>query len=175
MEFKLVLIPKTPDEVLLYPETPLSGLKFMEVAGACLRRSIDTETRFRHITLGTVVSYEITVPQAIAIASGWFDQTNKRYLTVEQNILAKYVFYGASMARVGTTAQIYPYYSSEIVLVSYIDELALLQVQAQRGYPDYLTINLDNGPNIPLVPDAEDTDCPAVGDLVLDDLLQGIH
>lgn len=174
MEFKLVLVPKTPEEVLLVPETPLSGLKFMEVAGQCLRRSIDTESRFKHITLGQIVQYEVTVPQALAISSGWFEKTNRRYLTVENNLLESYIFYGASMARIGTTAQIYPYYTSEIVIVSYIDELALLNVWAQRGYPEYLSKYLDNGPNIPLVPDAEDEDCPNVGDLVLDDLLQGV-
>ena len=173
MEFKLVLIPKTPDEVLLFPETPLSGLKFMEVAGACLRRSIDTESRFKHITLGTVVQYEVTIPQAVAIASGWFDKTNKRYLLCEQNILSKYIFQGASMARVGTTAQIYPYYTNEIVLVSYVDELAFISTWAQRGYPDYMTINYDTMPDIPLLPDAEDSECPEVGNLVLDDILQG--
>ena len=173
MEFKLVLVPKTPEEVLLVPETPLSGLKFMEVAGQCLRRSIDTEIRHRHITLGTVVRYEVTVPQSMAIASGWFEKTNIRYLVCENDILSSYVFHGASMARIGTTAQIYPYYTSEIVIVSYIDELAFLNVWAQRGYPESMTKYLDNGGNIPLVPDAEDEDCPNVGDLVLDDLLQG--
>lgn len=174
MEFKLVLVPKTPEEVLLVPETPLSGLKFMEVAGQCLRRSIDTESRFKHITLGQIVQYEVTVPQALAISSGWFEKTNRRYLTVENNLLESYIFYGASMARIGTTAQIYPYYTSEIVIVSYIDELALLNVWAQRGYPEYLSKYLDNGGNIPLVPDADDEDCPNVGDLVLDDILQGV-
>lgn len=172
MEFKLVLVPKTPDDVLLYPETPLSGLKFMEEAGKCLRRSIDTEARFRHITLGCVTQYEVSVPQSIAIASGWFEKTNKRYLVCEKDCLSKYVFYGASMARIGTTAQIYPYYTNEIVLVSYIDELALLQVWAQRNYPDYFTINYENL-DIPLLPDATDAECPEVGNLVLDDILQG--
>lgn len=174
MEFKLVLVPKTPEEVLLVPETPLSGLKFMEVAGQCLRRSIDLQERFKHVTLGCIHQYEVTVPQSVAIASGWFEKTNRRYLQCEQDLLSSYVFYGASMARIGTTAQIYPYYTSEIVIVSYIDELAFINTWAQRGYPEYMSKYLDNGPNIPLVPDAEDEDCPNVGDLVLDDLLQGV-
>lgn len=174
MEFKLVLIPKTPEEVLLVPETPLSGLKFMEVAGQCLRRSIDTEIRHKHVTLGCIHQYEVSVPTSVAIASGWFEKTNRRYLQCEQDLLSSYVFYGASMARIGTTAQIYPYYTSEIVIVSYIDELAFINTWAQRGYPEYMSKYLDNGPNIPLVPDADDEDCPNVGDLVLDDLLQGV-
>lgn len=174
MNFKLVLVPKTPDEVLLYPETPLSGLKFMEVAGQCLRRNLDLESRCRCITLGAVSKYEISVPQSVAIASGWFEKTDTRYLQCENDLLSNYIFHGASMARLGTTNQIYPYYTNEIVLVSYIDELAFLQVWAQRGYPEYMSKYLDNGPNIPLVPDAEDEECPKTGDLVLDDLLQGV-
>lgn len=146
----------------------------MEVAGQCLRRSIDHQERCKHITLGTVSRYEIIVPTSVAIASGWFEKTNKRYLQCSDNLLESYVFYGASMARLGTTNQIYPYYTNEIVLVSYIDELAFLQVWAQRGYPEYMSKYLDNGPNIPLVPDAEDEECPKTGDLVLDDLLQGV-
>lgn len=173
MNFKLVLVPKTPEELLLVPETPLSGLKFMEVAGKCLRRNLDLENRCKHITLGAVSRYEISVPQTVAIDSGWFEKTDTRYLLCENDLLSSYIFYGASMARVGTVAQIYPYYTNEIVLVSYIDELAFIQVWAQRGYPDYMTKYLNSNPNIPLVPDADDEDCPQTGDLVLDDILQG--
>lgn len=174
MNFKLILVPKTPDKFLLYAETPKSGLEFMQIAGQCLRRNLDLETSFRHITLGNLSSYEVSLPYSLAIASGWFDKSNVRYLTCEPGILEKYIFYGASMARYGNTKQIYPYYTNEVVLVSYIDELALLNVWAQRGYPEYFTINLDNGANIPLVPDADDETDPSVGDLVLDDLLQGV-
>lgn len=174
MEFKLILTPKTPDTYLLYAETPLAGLDFVETAGACLRRNLDTETRSRHVTLGNVARYEISVPQAIAIESGWFKSSSTRYLPCEPGVLSKYIFYGASMNRAASNKPVYPYYSNEIVLVSYIDELALLDVWRNRGYPDYFTKDFDSMTDIPLVPDADDIDGPTEGDLVLDDLMQGL-
>lgn len=175
MEFKLILTPKTPDTFLLYAETPLSGLEFVEKAGACLRRNLDTETRARHITLGNVAQYEISVPQAIAIESGWFKTSNTRYLPCEPGILSKYIFYGASMNRAASNRPVYPYYSNEVVLVSYIDELALLEIWRNRGYPGYFVKDFETMPDIPMVPDAEDVDNPTEGDMVLDDLMQGLH
>lgn len=175
MEFKLILVPRVPEEMLLYAEKPLAGLEFIEKASACLRRNLDTETRMRHLTLGNISQYEISVPQAIAIESGWFDSSSKRYLPCEKNVLKKYIFYGASMNRAASNRPVYPYYTGEIVLASYIDELALLDVWRNRGYPDTFDKDFDGMDDIPVVPDAEDVDNASVGDLVLDDLVRGIH
>ena len=172
MDFKLILVPETPDKVLLKPETPLSGLDFVVQAGACLRRCLDTKTRMRHVTLGTVAQYTILVPQAIAIDSTKFQSTDTVYLPCEENVLAKYIFYGAAIGKTDTMRAVYPYYADEVVLTSYIDELEILNIWRQRNYPDKFTINLDSA-YIPLVPEAGDVDAPATGDLVLDDLLCG--
>ena len=174
MKFSLILIPKTPDSYLLYAEKPLSGLNFIEKAGECLRRNLDTETSTRHITLGNVSSYEISVPQSIAVECGWFDSTNKRYLPCEADILEKYIFYGATMNRAASNRSVYPYCGNEVTLVSYIDELAFLDVWRNRGYPPYMSKNFDDMADIPMVPDAGDVDTPTEGDLVLDDLMRGI-
>ena len=174
MEFKLILTPKTPDTFLLYAETPLSGLEFVEKAGACLRRNLDTETRARHITLGNVARYEISVPQELAIKSGKFDTTNTMYLPCDENILKEFIFYGASMSHVGTRRACYPYYQNEVVLCSYIDELHFLDVWSKRGFPTKFKNNVSDC-DIPVVDDAEDVNKPGEGDLVLDDITKGLH
>lgn len=172
MEFKLILVAKTPDEYLLYAEKPLSGLALVEKAGACLRRNLDTQTRMRHITLGNIAKYELSVPQAIAIESGWFTQKSSRYIQGEMNVLEKYIFYGATMGNIASNRPVYPYYTNEVVVNSYIDELAVLETWRNRGYPNEFTINYDEDCNIDLVPDADDIDKPDVGDMVLDDMFR---
>jgi len=171
MEFKLILVPKTPDEYLLYAERPIRGLAFVEKASRCLRRNLDSKTKTRHTTLGSIARYEISVPQALAVESGWFDEKSERYLTCEAGILAKYIFYGASMSTTANRPS-YPWYSDEIVLTSYIDELAILDTWRSRGYPANLTVDLEieGGMNFPVVGDADDVKNPQDGDIVLDDL-----
>lgn len=171
MDFKLVLFPKNPDEFLLYAEKPLSGLKFIETASACLKRNLDGITNTKHITLGSVAKYEISVPQAIAINSGWFQNKSTRYIPCEANILNKYLFYGAAMNNASACRSIYPYYQNQIVLNSYVDELSFLQDWVDRGYPEEMTRYVESNVNLPLVPDTDDVKAEA-GDVVLDDLLR---
>ena len=125
MEFELILAPETPDKYLLKAEKPLSGLAFVEEASKCLRRSLDTKTRMRHITLGNVAQYTISVPQSIAIECGYFNNASRVYLPCEENVLKDYVFHAATMAHGASNRPCYPYYQDEIVLTSYIDELAM--------------------------------------------------
>lgn len=172
MEFKLILTPETPDKVLLKAEKPLSGLAFIEKASTCLRRNLDTMCHMRHITLGTVAQYEISVPQAVAIESGCFQNESVVYLPCEENILAKYLFYSASMAKGPNNRPCYPYYQNEIVLMTYVDELSFIDVWRQRGFPKKMTINLMTA-DIPVVDDAGNVKDPVTGDLILDDLLRG--
>ena len=173
MEFKLVLVAKSPEEFILHAEKPLAGLKFMEIAVKCLHRNLDTQTRMRHNTLGNISRYEISVPQSVAIESGWFTEKNVRYIYCDENTLSKYIFYGAAMSTCGTRRSCYPYMQDEIVLTSYIDEIAILNVWRNRGYPDEFNYDYDSDFDIDIVPDADDVDGPDVGDMVLDDLLQG--
>ena len=173
MEFKLILVPETPDKLILKTEKPLAGLSFIEQASACLRRSLDTKSRMRHNTLGAIAQYEVLVPQAVAIESCKFDTKNVVYVPCEENFLKKFIFYGATIGKCGTGRPVYPYYSDEVVLSSYIDELAIIDVWRNRDFPDKLTINLGGYDDIPLVDDAEsDVTGPYIGDLVLDDLLR---
>ena len=174
MEFELILAPETPDKYLLKAEKPLSGLAFVEEASKCLRRSLDTKTRMRHITLGNVAQYTISVPQSIAIECGYFNNASRVYLPCEENVLKDYVFHAATMAHGASNRPCYPYCQDEIVLTSYIDELAFLDVWRQRGYPQKMCIHLDDLEDIPLVDEATDVPGPSVGDLVLDDVLKGI-
>ena len=172
MEFKLILVPETPDKLILRPEKPLAGLAFIEQASACLRRNLDTKTRMRHCTLGAIAQYEVSVPQAIAIESGRFADKNTVYIPCEEDFLKKFVFYGATIGRSSTHRQVYPYYTDEIVLCSYIDELGIIDIWRNRDYPDKLTINI-GGIDLPIVDDPDsDVDNPNVGDMVLDDILR---
>ena len=56
--------------------------------------------------------------------------------------------------------------------MSYVDELAFIDVWRQRGFPKKMTINLMTA-DIPFVDDAGNVEDPVTGDLVLDDLLRG--
>lgn len=147
MEFKLILVPKYPNEFLLKDETPLSGLKFVEQAAACLRRNLDTQTRSRHITLGNISQYEISVPQALAIDSGWFTTSNCRYISCAENYLKPFIFYGATMSTAPSNRPVYPYYQNEVVLISYIDELAILDEWKRNGYPVEMGSATDKDPS----------------------------
>ena len=171
MDFKLILEPKTPDEYLLHAERPLCGLEFVEIAGQCLRRNLDHMSNMRHQTLGNIAKYEISVPYAMAMESGWFTKKAKRYLVCDANCLEKYIFYGASVSNCATNRPVYPYYKNEVVLVSYIDELAFLETWRNRGYQDEFNKEFDDNCSIEMVPDADDVDNPECGDIVLDDLL----
>ncbi len=177
MEFKLILVPETPDKLLLHAEKPLAGLEFIEEASKCLRRSLDTKTVMRHLTMGNVAKYTILVPQALAIESKRFAKSSEFYLVCEENILEKYIFHGASASTAPGCRAVYPYYNDEIVLSSYIDELAFLNTWRSRGYQRSMTINLkgDGGISLPLVPDVDDVEGPACGDMVLDDMLRGVR
>lgn len=170
MNFKLILVPETPDKALLYPETPLSGLAFIEEASACLRRNLDNQSRCRHQTLGTITQYEISVPQAIAIESERYKTTDTFYLVCESDVLKRFIFYGASMTKM-RGGRCYPYYSDEVVLTSYIDELAIIDLWRERGYPDKIQLVFPAG-NIPLVPDESCIPEADIGDLIFDDLLR---
>lgn len=176
MEFELTLIPETPDKLLLHAEKPLAGLAFVEEASKCLRRSLDTKKRMRHMILGNIATYTMSVPQALAIESNMFTDSNKCYIVCEEDILEKYIFYAASTSNQPSNRPTYPYYQDEIVLTSLIDELTFLNVWRNRGYPKTMTINLkvDSGISLPLVPDAEDVSNPTTGTCVLDDMLNGV-
>ena len=172
MDFKLVLYPRNPDEFILYAEKPLSGLKFIEVASACLKRNLDGITNTKHITLGNVAKYEISVPQSIAIQSGWFTEKSVRYLPCEANILADYLFYGAAMNNASACRSVYPYYQYQVVMNCYVDELGFIQAWVDRGYPDEMTRKLDSDVNLPIIPDSDKVEGAETGDIVLDDLLR---
>lgn len=172
MKFTLNLVPSLPNELVLTAEKPLSGVKFLEEASRCLRRSLDGSLRCRHQTMGNLATYAITVPQQIAIESGWFDDKNERYLQVEHAILNQYIFHAASYTNGCAQRSYYPYYQNEVVLTSYIDELAFIDVWRQRDYPEKMTINIDSGVNLPLVGDESEVEGPDVGDCILDDLMR---
>lgn len=173
MKFTLKLVSVTPDALVLAPETPLSGVKFLEEAGRCLRRNLDGTARCRHQTMGALSTYEISVPQHLAIESGYFENASSRYIPCEHAFLNKFIFHAANYSFAsGGNRCYYPYYSDELVLTSYIDELAVLDTWRSRGYPDKLDITMDSGMEIPFVPEADDIVDADIGDLVLDDLSQ---
>ena len=136
MEFKLRLEGDRPTkgDLVLATETPISGVKFIEYVGKCLRRSIDHVSRSRHVTLGALSTYEMNVPQSMAIDSGLFNETNTVTIVVEHDILSNFIFYIASISNVPSHRPCYPYMTDEATLVSYIDELAFLEAWANTGY-----------------------------------------
>ncbi len=176
MDFELTLIPETPDKLLLHAEKPLAGLAFIEEAGKCLRRSLDAKKRTRHMSLGNIATYTMSVPQALAIVSKMFEDSNKCYVVCEEDILEKFIFHAASTSVQPGCRRSYPFYEDEIVLSSLIDELAFLNTWRNRGYPKTMTINLkvEGGMSFPLVPDADDVAGAKPGDCVLDDLTRGL-
>ncbi|MCM1230067.1 MAG: hypothetical protein NC489_08040 [Ruminococcus flavefaciens] len=143
MQFKITLTPDRPTqgELVLESETPISGLNFIEEVGKCLRRSIDHISRERHVTLGAVSFYEITVPQQMAIESGLFETKSTVPIIVENNLLSHYIFYGASVDNKASGRPCYPYMSSEATLISYVDELQFLMDWASLGFPERLIWN----------------------------------
>ena len=175
MEFKLKLIPELPNEFVINAEKKLSGVKLLEEAAKCLRRNLDSTVKASHQTLGAVYSYEISVPQQIAVESGFFDEKSCRYLVCEAGLLNNFIFHAANFNYGSGNRNYYPYYQNELVVASYIDELAFIDTWRQRGYPDKMTRVYDFDPDIPLVPDAEDSENPQEGDLVLDDIMQGLN
>ncbi|MDE6041806.1 MAG: hypothetical protein K2F99_09545 [Muribaculaceae bacterium] len=145
MEFKILLTADRPTDgdLVLEAETPLSGVEFIAEMGRCLRRSIDHLVRTRHVTLGALSCYEITVPQCMAIESGLFETKNTISVIVENNLLSNYIFYGGTVSTKSTGRPCYPYMHGEAVLNSFIDELQFLEDWANLGYPTRLA--WDNG------------------------------
>lgn len=178
MQFNLVLIAARPDELILTAETPLAGVSFLEEAGRCLRRNLDGSSKYRHQTLGNLSTYTISVPQQIAIESGWFDSKSTRYLTLSHGFLNDYIFHAANFTYGTANRTYYPYYQNEIVLTSLVDELAVLDCWREKGYPAVLsneTAAPGIGTSIPVVDDASDVSHLAqAGDVVLDDITKGL-
>jgi len=143
LQFKLVLTADRPTagELVLEPEVPLSGIRFISEVGKCLRRSIDHVGRCRHTTLGALVTYEITVPQQMAIESGLFEDTDTVTIVVENNLLSYFVFYCASISTGAAGRPCYPYMQNEASLVSMIDELTFLEAWAATGYATRLMMS----------------------------------
>ena len=124
----------TEGDLVVTPETPLSGVHFIEVFGRTLRRSIDHVGRYRHITLGALAEYEVTVPQQIAIESGLFESNDKITVYVENGLLNNFIFYSASISYGKTGRPCYPYVQNEATLISMIDELLFLDAWVSTGY-----------------------------------------
>lgn len=143
MEFTLKLVPELPTQLILTPETPLSGVKFLEEAGKCLRRSLDLGVRYRHQTMGSLSTYNIVVPQAVAIESKFFEDCDSMYLLVDNGFLNNFIFHAASFSFGHGNRCWYPYYQNEIVLMSFIDELAVVDLWRSRGFPGNLKFNTD--------------------------------
>lgn len=143
MEFKLVLTANRPTagELVLEPEVPLSGVRFIEEVGKALRKSIDHIGRHRHTTLGALATYEITVPQQMALESGLFTDTDTVTAVVENNLLSYFVFYAASVSSGAAGRPCYPYMQNEASLISMIDELTFLEAWAATGYSLQLMMN----------------------------------
>lgn len=143
MEFKLVLTADRPTagELVLEPEVPLSGVRFISEVGKALRRSIDHIGRCRHTTLGALVTYEITVPQQMALESGLYENTDTVTAVVENNLLSYFVFYAASLTSGAAGRPCYPYMQNEASLISMIDELTFLDAWAATGYALRLMMN----------------------------------
>lgn len=141
MEFTLKLIPELPTQLVLTPEIPLCGVKFLEEAGKCLKRNLDLGVRNRHQTIGPLSAYDISVPQAIAIESKFFEEHSSRYLIVDDGFLNNFIFHAASFNFGKGNRCWYPYYQDEIVLISYIDELAVVDLWRTRGFPETLKFN----------------------------------
>jgi len=143
MKFTLKVVADRPTdgELVLEPETPLCGIAFIEQVGKCLRRSIDHVSRSKHVILGALVTYEFTVPQAMAIESGKFNNSNTHTITVENNLLSHFVFYAANIVTGPAGRRCYPFTENEATLTSLIDELGFLDAWANAKYADRLVMN----------------------------------
>lgn len=127
MRFTLTLSTTKPQKLnVLDDEVKKSGATFLMYASACLRRSLDDTLRFNHQTLGALASYTMKVPQQIALESGLFEDTANFNLTVSENILEPYIFYGATEGNSASNRPCYPYVQNEVKLTSYIDELRFI-------------------------------------------------
>jgi len=155
MKFSLTLVTSKPQKLsVLDAETPKSGANFLMHASACLRRSLDDTSRFRHQTLGELASYTMAVPQQIALESGLFDDTSTVTITVSENILASFIFYGATMSSASSNRPCYPYVQNEVVLTSYIDELAFIFGWRGTGFAKKVKLNSQGQ----LIPDTSKDD-----------------
>lgn len=145
MKFSLVLQTSKPTRYnVLEAETPMSGAKFLMYASACLRRSLDdVSSRYRHQTLGALASYTMAVPQQIALESGLYEDTATFTLTVSEDILSRFIFYGATLGNAGSQRPCYPYVQNEVVLTSYIDELAFIFAWQATGFAKKVKLNAD--------------------------------
>lgn len=161
MEFKLNLVGNRPTsgDLVLAAEVPLNGVKFIEAYGKAMRRSIDHVGRHRHVTLGALAMYEVTVPQYMAIESGLFETTDTVAIYIENDMLSNFIFYSPSMSYGATGRPCYPYMQNEATLTSMIDELAFLDAWANTNYATSLKMvngvmvdansNSDNNTNNP--------------------------
>lgn len=148
MPFQLKLVPHTAAEHVLENEIPISGVEFLEKASALLRKSIDGCTNMRHITLGTLSSYTINIPDDVAIRSGKFENNMSMYVVVENDLLKDFIFYTATMMTNCSTASVTyrhicaPYNGNGGVLLhSNIDELAFVDTWVKLNYPETMTRN----------------------------------
>ena len=145
MRFSLVLQTSKPQKYnVLDAETPLSGLSFVMYASACLRRSLDDISRYRHQTLGALATYTMAVPQQLALESGLFEDAATVTITVAEDILKPFIFYGATLGSASSSRPCYPYTQNETVLTSYIDELRFLFAWQAAGFPTKVKLD-DNG------------------------------
>lgn len=161
MEFVLKLVPALPGQLVLGAEKPYEGFKFLEEAAKCLRRSLDSSIRHRHQVMGPLSTYNVVVPQAIAVSSNFFEMDNEQYVTVENEFLNDFIFHTAMYTHGRGNRCYYPFYQDEVVLMSFIDELAVVDAWMQQGYPEALTkVNPD--PSVPENPDQSDPDTEAI-------------
>lgn len=157
MEFKLKLVPALPGQLVLGAEKPYEGFKFLAEAAKCLRRSLDSSVRHRHQVMGPLHTYNVVVPQTIAMSSNFFETANERYVTVENEFLNDFIFHTAMYTYGKGNRCYYPFYQDEVVLMSFIDELAVVDTWMQQGYPETLT-KVSSDPTVPENPDQDSPD-----------------
>lgn len=145
LEFKLRINANRPTagDLVVTPETPLSGVEFIEIFGKTIRRSIDHIGRHRHITLGSLAVYELNVPQQIAIDSGLFTKSDTVDVYAENGLLNNFIFYSASISYAKSHRPYYPYMQNEATLISMIDELSFIDAWITTGYA--LELKMING------------------------------
>lgn len=146
MTFTLQVVGPRPTagDLVIEAETPLSGIHFLTEFGRAVRRSVDHVASYRHVTLGSVATYEMNVPQSVALESHLFEDSDKFTVIVDPNLLADFIFYSGSLKRGSTHTPCYPYTSNEATLTSMVDELGFIEVWSQLGFPGYITIKDDH-------------------------------